>query len=103
MDAPGTVSFGFTDRINGQGMPVLTGAQALLSFAEHYIGSDLRNPDFMQLAKAFGALGMPAKSPQELRDLLPKALAARAPVPIEAPVGAMPAWQPRMPRGRARR
>jgi acetolactate synthase-1/2/3 large subunit len=73
-----------------------------LQFGEHYLGSDLRNPDFMALAKAFGMIGMKAESPKQLGELLPKAFAANAPVLIEAPVGPMPAWQPLMPRGRAR-
>jgi acetolactate synthase-1/2/3 large subunit len=74
-----------------------------LQFGERYIGSDLRNPDFMALAKAFGMVGMKAESPQQLQKLLPEAFAANAPVLIEAPVGPMPAWQPLMPRSRARR
>jgi acetolactate synthase-1/2/3 large subunit len=69
-----------------------------LQFAEHYIGSDLKNPDFMSLAKAFGALGMRAGSPAELRAMLPEAIDARAPVLIECPVGPMPGWQGLMPR-----
>jgi acetolactate synthase-1/2/3 large subunit len=74
-----------------------------LNFAEHYIGCDLRNPDFLALAKTFGAVGMRAESPAELRRILPEAFAANAPVLVEAPVGAMPSWQAIMPRGRARR
>jgi len=73
-----------------------------LQFQEHYIGSDLKNPDFMTLAKAFGAAGMRASSPAELGALLPQAIKARAPVLIEVPVGPMPAWQALMPRAAVR-
>ncbi len=73
-----------------------------LQFQERYLGSDLKNPDFMKLADAFGAVGMRAKTPEELREAVGKGLAANAPVLIEVPVGPMPAWQPLMPRGRAR-
>ena len=74
-----------------------------LQFQEHYIGSDLKNPDFMALAGAFGALGMRANSPAELGALLPRAIEAKAPVLIEVPVGPMPAWQALMPRSAVRR
>jgi len=72
------------------------------SFRERYIGSDLRNPDFMTLAKAFGAVGMRAQSPAELKTVLPEALKANAPVLIEVPVQPMPSWQALMPRTPAR-
>lgn len=73
-----------------------------LQFQEHFIGSDLKNPDFMTLAKAFGAVGMRANSPAELGSLLPQALKAGAPVLIEVPVGPMPGWQALMPRAAVR-
>jgi acetolactate synthase-1/2/3 large subunit len=47
------------------------------------IGADLQNPDFVRLAESFGAVGMKAGSPEELRVALEKALAADAPVVIE--------------------
>jgi acetolactate synthase-1/2/3 large subunit len=71
-------------------------------FGERYIGSDLANPDFMKLADAFGMNGMRASSAAELGAAVGKALAANAPALIEVPVGAMPAWQPLMPRGAVR-
>jgi acetolactate synthase-1/2/3 large subunit len=73
-----------------------------LRFQEHFIASDLANPDFMALAKAFGALGMRAESPAQLGALLPRAVDARAPVLIEVPVGPMPPWQAMMPRAAVR-
>jgi acetolactate synthase-1/2/3 large subunit len=74
-----------------------------MQYGERYIGCDLSNPDFMKLADSFGIVGMRVTSPQELQAALPKALGAGAPVLIEVPVGPMPAWQPLMPRSRARR
>ncbi len=66
---------------------------------EHYgnrlIGSDLANPDFVAFAKSFGAEGVRANSPEELRQGLRRALAHRdGPTLIEVPVGAMPSpWE----------
>lgn len=67
-------------------------------FDEHYLGSDLTNPDFVTLAESFGAVGLRANSPAELADCLEKAFDANAPVLIDVPVEEMPAWQPVMPR-----
>ncbi|MCC6472548.1 MAG: thiamine pyrophosphate-binding protein [Burkholderiales bacterium] len=74
-----------------------------LQFAEHYIGCDLKNPDFPALAKSFGALALRADSPEQLGARLKEAMAANAPALIECPVGPMPAWQAVMPRERARK
>ena len=48
-----------------------------LKFQGHYLCSDLKNPDFMVLAKSFGAVGMRASSPAELETLLPQAINAQ--------------------------
>jgi acetolactate synthase-1/2/3 large subunit len=68
------------------------------------IGSELRNPDFAALAEAFGATGLRATTPDELRAVLDRALSAGRPAVIEVPVerqgGASP-WEFVMP-GRRR-
>ena len=74
-----------------------------LQFDGHYLGSDLKNPDFMGLAKSFGILGLRSGSPAELTRHVTEAIAANSPALIEVPVGAMPPWQALLPRGRARR
>lgn len=74
-----------------------------LNFDERYHGSDLKNPDFMTLAKSFGVLGLRSTSPAELTQHLQLAIAAKSPALIEVPVGPMPSWQALMPRGRARK
>ncbi|MGB7252294.1 MAG: thiamine pyrophosphate-dependent enzyme, partial [Xanthobacteraceae bacterium] len=64
-------------------------------FGNRLIGSDLANPDFVRFAESFGADGLRATSPQELRGALRRALANRGdPTLIEVPVGAMPSpWE----------
>ena len=64
-------------------------------YGNRLIGSDLANPDFVQYAKSFGAEGLRAMSPQELRGALRRAFAHRdGPTVIEVPVGAMPSpWE----------
>ncbi|MCY4437312.1 MAG: thiamine pyrophosphate-binding protein [Chloroflexi bacterium] len=52
--------------------------------------TDLLNPDLVTFAESFGAIGMRAEDPMELETLLPEALARRAPVVIDVPVGDMP-------------
>jgi acetolactate synthase-1/2/3 large subunit len=49
------------------------------------IASNLHNPDFVALAKNFGAVGMLARSPDELREALREAKALDTPVLIEVP------------------
>ncbi len=53
----------------------------------HVHGSELKNPDFVALAKSFGAAGYRANSADELRELLQKALieSETGPVVIEVP------------------
>jgi acetolactate synthase I/II/III large subunit len=57
-----------------------------LGFGNRLIGSALQNPDFMMLAKAFGVEGHQVNSPEALRPILQKALAAGRPVLIEIEV-----------------
>jgi acetolactate synthase-1/2/3 large subunit len=54
------------------------------------IASDLRNPDFLRLADAFGLRGARAESPEELARAVRGALDGDEPVLIEVPVGEMP-------------
>lgn len=73
-----------------------------LQYGERYIGCDLVNPNFMKLADSFGIAGYRANSPDELCKVLETALSCNGPALIEVPVGPMPAWQPFIPRTRAR-
>jgi acetolactate synthase-1/2/3 large subunit len=58
------------------------------------IASDLTNPDFVRMAESFGAMGLRATSPQELRGALRRALKEPGPVVIEVPIGETPApWK----------
>ncbi len=58
------------------------------------IASDLRNPDYMKLAEAFGITGRRASTPAELETQLGEAIAADEPALIEIPVQPMPnAWK----------
>ena len=54
------------------------------------IGAELSNPDFMKLAEAFGVLGLRAKAPTEVGDLVREAIERDRPVLVEVPVGRMP-------------
>jgi acetolactate synthase-1/2/3 large subunit len=53
-------------------------------------GAELRNPDFMKIADAFGVVGLRATSPREVGPLVERAIATNRPVLIEIPVGRMP-------------
>jgi thiamine pyrophosphate-dependent acetolactate synthase large subunit-like protein len=48
------------------------------------IGVVARNPDFVAVARAFGAEGMRARSPAELTEGIHRALARKGPTLIEA-------------------
>jgi acetolactate synthase-1/2/3 large subunit len=52
-------------------------------------GADLKNPDFMKLADAYGVVGMRAEKPTDVGDLVRKALTQQRPVLIEVRVGRM--------------
>lgn len=60
------------------------------SFGNRIIASDLHNPDFVRLAESFGAQGLRARTPEELRPALRRGFAADGPTVIEIPVGEMP-------------
>ncbi len=58
------------------------------------IASDLTSPDFVKLAESFGARGMRATSPEELRRHLALAIKSDGPTLIEVPVGDFPSpWE----------
>jgi acetolactate synthase-1/2/3 large subunit len=61
------------------------------SYGNRLIGSDLANPDFVRFAESFGAAGDRARTPEELRAALRRAMARRdGPTLIEVPVGPLP-------------
>jgi acetolactate synthase-1/2/3 large subunit len=60
-------------------------------FGGRIFGSELLNPDFVELAESFGVRGARASTPGELEGLLRETLGASAePVLIDVPVGVMP-------------
>ena len=62
----------------------------LEQFEGRTIGAALHNPDFVKLAKAYGARGVRAKGAARLEEALREALAINAPALIEVPVSMMP-------------
>ena len=65
------------------------------NFGGRTIASDLRNPDFVRLAESFGAHGIRASGPAELRAALRKGFShTDGPTLIEVPVGELPSpWE----------
>ena len=59
-------------------------------YNSRFIASDLHNPDFVKLAESFGAQGLLAKTPSELRKAIRQGFAEKGPTLIEIPVGEMP-------------
>ncbi len=55
-------------------------------FSERYVGADFTNPRFDEYARLFGAQGLRAEKPEELRPALEKALTANVPTVLEIPV-----------------
>jgi acetolactate synthase I/II/III large subunit len=66
------------------------------------IASSLRNPDFVAYARSFGALGLHADGPDQLRDRLDEAFSANAPAVVHVATTAMPDPWPLFLRGPAR-
>jgi acetolactate synthase-1/2/3 large subunit len=63
-------------------------------FGNRLIACDLTNPDFVKYAESFGARGMRARDPAQLRIALRESFAAREPTLIEVPVGPLPSpWE----------
>ncbi|MFN0072757.1 MAG: thiamine pyrophosphate-dependent enzyme [Chloroflexota bacterium] len=52
-------------------------------------GSELKNPDFVKLAEAYGALGLRASEPTEVGRLVQEAIQANRPAIVEVPVPRM--------------
>lgn len=59
-------------------------------FGSRFIGTELRNPDFVALAEAFGVGAERVSSPERLAAALRQATAANEPHVIEVPVDEMP-------------
>jgi acetolactate synthase-1/2/3 large subunit len=59
-------------------------------FEGRVIGSQLKNPDFVKLAEAYGVEGFLARDAAELKIVLGAALTKASPCLIEVPVGMMP-------------
>ncbi|WP_430395561.1 thiamine pyrophosphate-dependent enzyme [Ferrovibrio sp.] len=59
-------------------------------FGNRRIATNLNNPDFVKLAESFGALGLRANTPEELRAALRQGLKSGLPTIIDVPVGPMP-------------
>ena len=59
-------------------------------FGNRLIATDLVNPDFVKLAESFGAMGLPATSPETLRSALRQAFDHKGPSVIEVRCGEMP-------------
>lgn len=71
-------------------------------YGNRVIATELRNPDFSKLADSFGALGLRAHTPEELRRALQRGFAADVPTIIDVPVGEMPSPWPIVMRTRNR-
>ncbi len=62
--------------------------------------TDFVNPDFVKLAEAYGAVGLRAKDPFDVTNVVPKALEMNRPVFIDVPVTRVPRpkqWSARAP------
>ena len=59
-------------------------------FNNKFLGSKLKNPNFMKLADAYGVVGMKAENPDVLKKSLKEAIAMNKTVLIEVPIGQMP-------------
>ena len=59
-------------------------------YGNRVIASDLRNPDFVRLAESFGARGLLARTPDELRGAIREGFDGDGPAVVEIPVGEMP-------------
>ena len=64
------------------------------NYGGRVIASELHNPDFVKLAESFGAQGLRAHTPEELRSAIRQGLATDAPTVVEIPVGEMPSPWP---------
>ena len=60
------------------------------TYGGRVIATDLHNPDFVQLAQSFGALGLRANTPDEMYEAIRKGLEHDLPTLIEIPLGDVP-------------
>lgn len=58
------------------------------------IATALHNPDFARMAETFGALGLRAETPDQVRSAIEQGLAADVPTIIEVPIGEVPSPWP---------
>ena len=56
-------------------------------FNGRVVGARLHNPDFVKLAKAYGAIGVKAETPEQLKIAIENGLDADLPTLIEVPMG----------------
>ncbi|MEQ6897191.1 thiamine pyrophosphate-dependent enzyme [Microbacterium sp. KR10-403] len=59
-------------------------------FGARYFATDLTNPDYPSLARAFGVASATAYDPASLRGVLAEAVTAQEPILIDVPVGEFP-------------
>jgi acetolactate synthase-1/2/3 large subunit len=59
-------------------------------FGGRTIASDLKNPNFLKLAEAFGVTGRRADTPQKLRTAVDESIRANEPTLIAVPIGPVP-------------
>ncbi len=59
-------------------------------YGNRVIASDLTNPDFVKFAESFGAQGLKAGTPDELRQAIRLGFDTRGPTVVHVPVGEMP-------------
>ena len=81
----GTVTLVFNDGAYGN-----VKRSQVHKYGNRVIGTDLHNPDFVKYAESFGAQGLRATNPDELRAALKQSLGRDLPTLIEIPVGELP-------------
>jgi len=81
----GTVTLVFNDGAYGN-----VKRSQVHKYGNRVIGTDLHNPDFVKYAESFGAQGLRATNPDELRAALKQSLGRDLPSLIEIPVGELP-------------
>ncbi len=59
-------------------------------FNNKFLGSELKNPNFIKLAESYGVIGMKANSPKALEKSIKKAISLNKTVLIEVPIGETP-------------
>ena len=90
--APGELATAVQEEINAVTIVFNNGALGASNYDQQHrfrgreIGTRLHNPDFVQLAEAYGASGVKLDNHQELGEALRSALRANRPVVIEVPM-----------------